>query len=101
MNTNRKTVNFDTLAESRKLKDSGMPEKQADAAVNVIAGTVSGLVTREYLDARFETLETKLDSRFEKQDSKIDLMYYKTIAVMWTSQIAVAVLLYTALQYSP
>lgn len=101
MSANRKIENFDTLAESGQLRDSGMPAKQADATVNSIARAVSGLVTREHLDDRLEKLETKFDARFEKLETRIDLVFHKTIAIMWTSQVAVVILLYTALQYAP
>ncbi|MYA36728.1 MAG: hypothetical protein F4Y34_08700 [Gammaproteobacteria bacterium] len=56
---------LDTLAASRKLEESGMPEPQAGAVVEVMNDAVKNLVTKEYL-------KTELDSRFSKFERKIE-----------------------------
>ena len=56
---------LDTLAASRKLEESGMPEPQAGVVVEVMNDAVKNLVTKEYLKA-------ELDSRFSKFERKID-----------------------------
>ncbi len=50
---------FDTHAVYRKLQDSDMPERQADAIVEVMSDTMGTLVTNEKLTA-------ELDLRFGK-----------------------------------
>ena len=50
---------FDTHAVYRKLQDSDMPERQADAIVDVMSDTMGTLVTNEKLTA-------ELDLRFGK-----------------------------------
>ncbi len=50
---------FDTHAVYRKLQDSDMPERQADAIVEVMSDTMGTLVTNE-------KLTTELDLRFGK-----------------------------------
>ena len=65
---------FDTLSSSRKLQESGMPTKQADATVNVVADALTGLVTVEYLDGRLESLQARIDIRFERVDERFDRM---------------------------
>ena len=65
---------FDTLASSRKLQESGMPTKQADATVNVVADALTGLVTVEYLDGRLESFQARIDIRFERVDERFDRM---------------------------
>lgn len=53
------TVTFDTLDFTRKLREAGLDEKQAEAVVRVIADAQDGLVTREHFDSRIELLRTE------------------------------------------
>lgn len=48
------TITFDTLEFTRKLRDAGFDEKQAETVVRVIAETQDGLVTREHFDNSLE-----------------------------------------------
>ncbi len=50
------TVTFDTLDFTRKLRDAGLDEKQAEAVVRVIADSQDSLVTREHFDAKTDLL---------------------------------------------
>ena len=63
---------FDSLKFSRRLKEAGVPEKQAEAQAEVMAETfgfyVENLVTRDYLDAR-------LDARFAEQDTRVEARF--------------------------
>lgn len=65
-------VAFDTLRFARRLKEAGVPEKQAEAQAEVMAETfvynMESLVTTDYLDAR-------LDARFAEQDVRIDARF--------------------------
>lgn len=54
------TITFDTLEATRKLRDAGFDEKQAEAVVRVLSDTQNQLVTREYLDGKLQTLEMRL-----------------------------------------
>ena len=54
------TITFDTLEFTRRLREAGFDEKQAEAAVRVLADAQSSLASREYLDARLEALEYRL-----------------------------------------
>ena len=114
---------LDTLAASRKLEDSGMPERQADAVVEVVNDAMKNLVTKEYLtaeldrrlgavdkqfgamDNRITNLETKMDAKMEvgfasvredmhrSQKALIGLMLASTLAVI-AMQLAVLAILY-------
>ena len=53
-------VSFDTLAASKKLRESGMPMSQAEAVSEVTATAVDGLVTGNYLDLRLSLVEKGL-----------------------------------------
>ena len=48
------TVTFDTLELVEKLVNSGIDKKQAESIVRVIAEAQDTLVTRDYLDAKFQ-----------------------------------------------
>jgi hypothetical protein len=54
------TITFDTLEYTRRLREAGFDEKQAEAAVRVLSDAQSSLVSREYLDSRLEALEYRL-----------------------------------------
>ena len=53
---NMATVTFDTLDATRKLRDAGFDEKQAETVVRVLAEAQSNLVTKEHFDAKFDRL---------------------------------------------
>lgn len=50
------TVTFDTLDFTRKLRDAGFDEKQAEAVVRVLSEAQSCLVTTEHFDTKIELL---------------------------------------------
>ncbi|AVR87315.1 DUF1640 domain-containing protein [Thauera aromatica] len=54
------TVTFDTREFTRKLRDAGFDEKQAETVVRVLAESQEKLVTREHFDAKLEALELRL-----------------------------------------
>jgi len=54
------TITFDTLEFTRKLRDAGFDEKQAEAVVRVIADAQSELVTRDYLDLKLAPIHADL-----------------------------------------
>ena len=83
---------FDSLAAYRKLEESGMPEPQADAAVEVVNNAMQNFVTKEYLtselDRRFTDFKSEMDKRFvsvDKRFSKIDKRFTKLEAKIDTS----------------
>ena len=61
-------IAFDTLKFARRLKEAGVPEKQAEVQAEAMADAfvhnMDALVTRDYLDARFETLSAELKGEF-------------------------------------
>lgn len=84
---------LDTLAASRKLEDSGMPERQADAVVDVVNDAMKNLVTKEYLtaelDRRFGAVDKRfadVDNRFTKMDAKMEVGFASMRADMHSSQ---------------
>ena len=67
------TVTFDTLKFANKLKSAGVPEKQAEAEAisKVLEVNLKDLVTKEYLDAKFqqELAPIRTDHAVLKADS--------------------------------
>lgn len=53
------TVTFDTLDATRKLRDAGFDEKQAEAVVRVLSEAQSNLVTREHFDSKIDLLRNE------------------------------------------
>ncbi len=60
------TITFDTLSFTRRLREAGFDERQAEAVVRVMADAQEALVTRDHFDAKLETLETRLDAKIDK-----------------------------------
>jgi hypothetical protein len=56
------TITFDTLSFTRKLREAGFDEKQAETVVRVVADAQERLVTRDY----FESQMRVIDARFDK-----------------------------------
>ena len=69
-------IAFDTLRFARRLKEAGVPEKQAEAQAEVMAETfvynMDSLVTTDYLDARFAEQDARIDARLIEQDARLD-----------------------------
>jgi hypothetical protein len=55
------TVTFDTLDATRKLRDAGFDEAQAETVVRVLAASHEGLIIRERFDAKIAVIEAKMD----------------------------------------
>ena len=54
------TLTFDTLEATRRLRDAGFDEKQAEVVVRVLSESHERLVTSEHFDAKMESLEQRL-----------------------------------------
>ena len=64
-------VTFDTLKCMKRLMEAGVPAEQAEAQAEVLAEAfvhnVDNLVTRDYLDARLDALESRINGRLRQQ----------------------------------
>lgn len=52
-------ITFDTLEASRKLREAGFDEKQAETVIRVLSDAQDGLVSKEHFDSRIELLRTE------------------------------------------
>ncbi len=62
-----------------KLRDAGVPEKQAEAQAEVMADTfiynMDKLVTTDAMNARFNEQDSRMDARFKEQDAHFDVRF--------------------------
>ena len=108
---------FDSLGAYRKLEESGMPEGQAGATVEVVKDAMQNFVTREYftaeidrrfsaVDNEFVKLRSDMDERFTKLEAELDASvaelgksHARGLVAMSAINIATASLLFAALQF--
>ena len=69
-------VNFDTLKYVQQLTDAGVARSIAEIHAMTMEQAmgfyVNNLVTKDYLDARFDAFEAKFEKRFGEQDMKFE-----------------------------
>jgi hypothetical protein len=69
-------VNFDTLKYVQQLTDAGVARSVAEIHAMTMEQAmgfyVNNLVTRDYLDARFDVSDAKLERRLSEQDTKFE-----------------------------
>ena len=54
-------ITFDTLDATKRLREAGFDEKQAETVVRVLSDAQSNLVTREHFDAKFSVVVAMMD----------------------------------------
>jgi hypothetical protein len=61
-------VAFDSLKCARRLKEAGYTDKQAEVQAEIMTETfvsnIDSLVTKDYLDARLQTLSAEIKGEF-------------------------------------
>jgi hypothetical protein len=69
-------VNFDTLKYVQQLTDAGVARSVAEIHAMTMEQAmgfyVNNLVTRDYLDARFDVSDAKVERRLSEQDTKFE-----------------------------
>jgi hypothetical protein len=55
------TITFDTMSFTRKLREAGLDERQAEAVVRVMADAQSNLVARDHFDLHMKLIDAKFD----------------------------------------
>ena len=69
-------VNFDTLKYVQQLTDAGVARSVAEIHAMTMEQAmgfyVNNLVTKDYLDARFDAFDAKFEKRFGEQDMKFE-----------------------------
>ncbi|MFV0278204.1 MAG: hypothetical protein ACK5HY_13610 [Parahaliea sp.] len=74
-------IAFDTLQYARRLKEAGVPEQQAEVQAELMGQAfgyyVGNLVTKDYLDARFNEYDAHMEARFAQQENRMDALFGK------------------------
>ena len=69
-------IAFDTLKCARRLIAAGIPDQQADVLAELMAEAfvhnVDQLVTKDYLDTRFDAFEQRIERRMDERFTEID-----------------------------
>ncbi|MFZ4699973.1 MAG: DUF1640 domain-containing protein [Candidatus Methylumidiphilus sp.] len=77
------TIAFDTLKFSKRLKDAGVPDKQAEAEAEALAEVLEvnlkDLASRDDLKALEERLSTKIAASEERLSDKITMLEQRMI----------------------
>ena len=56
------TITFDTLEATRRLRDAGFDEKQAETVVRVLSDAQDRLVTSEHFDNKMQSFDAKIEA---------------------------------------
>jgi len=100
------------IAETRRLRDAGLPQEQAEAVTLAIhAGVTGGVATRadtealrgdvRRLDTRIDALDTKMDGLGDRLDARIDAQSDRIVLRLGVVIAATAAALLAALRYLP
>ncbi|TXS90866.1 hypothetical protein FV139_18030 [Parahaliea maris] len=77
-------IAFDTLTCARRLIAAGIPEQQADVLAELMAQAfvhnVDQLVTKDYLDARFDAFEQRVERRIDERLTELETRLEKRFA---------------------
>ncbi len=72
-------VAFDTLEYAQQLEAAGMPRAQAEVVAKglstMFVHNFDALVTKDYLDTRFNEFETRIESRMDMRFAEVDLRF--------------------------
>ena len=73
-------IAFDPLEYTHQLEATGVPREQAEAHAKAMTTlflhNLDALVTRDYLDSRFNEFEARVEVRFERVDGKFRLVFW-------------------------
>ena len=77
------TLAFDTLSYSRRLREAGVPEPQANVQAELMAEAfgfyADNLLTKDYfhevLNARFAEQDARFDARFNAQEARFEARF--------------------------
>jgi hypothetical protein len=77
-------IAFDTLKFARRLIAAGVPEHQAEVHTEAMAEAfifnIDSIVTKDYLDARIDAMQSHLEMKFEQRfaatEAKLRLLFW-------------------------
>ena len=91
-------IAFDPMEYTHQLEASGVPREQAEVHARAMTAmflhNFDALVTKDYLDSRFNEFETrveaKMDKRFTEVDLRLERMDGRFNLVYWMQGITIA-----------
>jgi hypothetical protein len=83
------TLTFNTLDATKKLREAGFNEKQAETVIRVLHEAQTNLVTREYLDTKLETLELRLVTKLETLELRLTVKLGGLITILAAIMVAI------------
>ena len=93
------TVAFDTLRFTKRMKDAGVPERQAEAEAEALAEifavNLKDLASRDDLKALEERLSTKIAATEERLSDKITMLEQRMIIKLGGMMVAAVAIVAT------
>ncbi len=90
-------VAFDPLEYAQQLEAAGMPRDQAVVVAkglcSMFVHNFDALVTKDYLDARFEAHEARVEANMDRRFAEVDLRFERLEARMNRSDIVLGLIL--------
>ena len=72
-------VAFDSLEYAHQLEAAGMPRNQAEVVAKGLTSmfihNFDALVTKDYLDTRFNEFETRVEAKMDKRFAQVDMCF--------------------------
>tara|TARA_B110000977_G_scaffold159768_1_gene203812 strand:+ start:577 stop:951 length:375 start_codon:yes stop_codon:yes gene_type:complete len=72
-------VAFDSLEYAHQLEAAGMPRNQAEVVAKGLTSmfihNFDALVTKDYLDTRFNEFETRVEAKMDKRFAQVDMRF--------------------------
>ncbi len=85
---------FNPRQAVQKLRDRGLDEPQADGIVEVVedatGAATSDLVTKDYLDARLDALESRMEARNERRTNRAIVTIATIVGIIAAIALAIA-----------
>lgn len=76
-------VTFDTLDAVKKLRDAGFDERQAEEIVHVLAQAQLQLVSKAYVEAKFDAFQQYVGARFSLLQWMLGFNLTLSVGILW------------------
>ena len=88
-------IAFDPLEYTHQLEASGVPREQAEVHAKAMTAmflhNFDALVTKDYLDSRFNEFETRIEAKMDKRFAEIDVRFARVNLLLGVILVAVAI----------
>ena len=95
-------IAFDPLEYTHQLEASGVPREQAEvhakAMTTMFLHNLDALVTKDYLDSRFNEFETRIEAKVDKRFADMEVRFARVNVMLGIILAAVAIPVLQAVQ---